>query len=196
MYLPQINSLPGGVTSYWESLVQQPQRGRELWAGGRRKRDLSIKQRHTRAHTRTHTRTHTHFLSAGADLLILMKATGLVWPSRLPSLLVSFQQAITQGWLTLSLSDTHSPSNTHTLQWWMTCYARLVIFRYLHVEIIAAILSYRLLVLKWNYSRRMSDISFVSAGVLLHLKETFQVFTVDAYFAVFLDFCKKWISSL
>lgn len=78
--------------------------------------DKKVSIRHT--HECVHTHKHSLPLSFSplADLLILMKATRPLWPSWLLFLTVSFQQAITEGSLNLSLwvKHTHFHIYTHT----------------------------------------------------------------------------------
>lgn len=72
-------------------------------------------QKNKENHTHTHTHTETHTLCLAADLLILMKASRPFWPSRLPSLLVSFQQAITGVSVNPSIHLCYTQTHTHTV---------------------------------------------------------------------------------
>lgn len=57
-----------------------------------------------------------------------MKATRPLWPSRHPSLLVSFQQAITEGIVgPFHLSEIHKQAHKHIKQWRVMHYTSLVI---------------------------------------------------------------------
>lgn len=145
MYPPQIKCVPLGVTSYRGSLVYGPERNQPARRGG--KWELGINQKHTHTTcTHTHPCKHRHTLSfcLVADLLILMKVTRPLWPSRLPSLLVSFQQAITGGIVEpFHLSDIHkhTEAHTHTKQWRVIHYTSLVILNIFTFKLLQQIYS-------------------------------------------------------